>query len=124
MRKSDYILIAVLLAASLLGFLYFKSGSTNNKILIIRQDNAIVKRISLREVPAETKLELKVPDGTLEVHYDKTGAWVVESPCPDKVCMHQGKATKPGETVACVPEKVLLIIEAKEKEGEHDAILR
>lgn len=125
MRKSDYILIAALLLLSLIGFgaLTLRSNS-HNKILIIKQDNAVIKRIALKGIASETKLVLPVKDGSLELHYDRNGAWVVSSPCPDKICLHQGKITKTGETIACVPEQVLLTLETPEREAEHDAILR
>ena len=86
----------------------------------IYHDNAIVERIALKGVQAETKLSIPVKDGTIKIRYDKNGAWVESSPCPDKICVHQGKITKPGETAACVPEKVLLAIEEPAKEAEHE----
>jgi len=125
MRKADYLLVLVLVVLAILGYGFFalRSNSTN-KILIIKHDNTVVERIPLKGVTAETKLAINVQDGTLIVRYDKNGAWVEESPCPDKICQHQGKITKTGETVACVPEKVLLTIEEPQKEAEHDAILK
>ena len=125
MRKADYLLIIVMLIAAALGYgIFAMQGNSSNKILIIKHDNAIVERIPLKGITAETKLAINVQDGTLIVRYDKNGAWVEESPCPDKICIHQGKITKPGETVACVPEKVLLTIEEPQKEAEHDAVLK
>ena len=60
----------------------------------------------------------------LVIHYNKDGAWVESSPCPDKICIKEGRIQKPGETIACVPEKVLLTLQSAAKEREHDAILR
>src|SRR5574344_604571 len=123
MRKADYLVLVALVLIAALGYgLLALRGNSSNKILIIKHDNAIVERIALKGVQAETKLSIPVKDGTIKIRYDKNGAWVESSPCPDKICVHQGKITKPGETAACVPEKVLLAIEEPAKEAEHDAI--
>ena len=125
MRKADYLVLVALVLIAALGYgLLALRGNSSNKILIIKHDNAIVERIALKGVQAETKLSIPVKDGTIKIRYDKNGAWVESSPCPDKICVHQGKITKPGETAACVPEKVLLAIEEPAKEAEHDAILK
>jgi len=125
MRKADYLIVVILLIIAALGygFLMLKNNSSH-KILIIKHDNSVVERIALKNVRTETKLAIPVQDGTIIVRYDKNGAWVESSPCPDKICVHQGKITKTSETVACVPEKILLTIEEPEKEAEHDAILK
>ena len=125
MRKADYLVLVALVLIAALGYgLLALRGNSSNKILIIKHDNAIVERIALKGVQAETKLSIPVKDGTIKIRYDKNGAWVESSPCPDKICVHQGKITKPGETAACVPEKVLLAIEEPAKEAEHDAIVK
>ena len=125
MRKADYLVLVALVLIAALGYgLLALRGNSSNKILIIKHDNAIVERIALKGVQAETKLSIPVKDGTIIIRYDKNGAWVESSPCPDKICVHQGKITKPGETAACVPEKVLLAIEEPAKEAEHDAIVK
>ena len=125
MRKADYLVLVALVLIAALGYgLLALRGNSSNKILIIKHDNAIVERIALKGVQAETKLSIPVKDGTIKIRYDKNGAWVESSPCPDKICVHQGKITKPGETAACLPEKVLLAIEEPAKEAEHDAIIK
>ncbi len=125
MRKADYLVLVALVLIAAIGYgLLALRGNSSNKILIIKHDNAIVERIALKGVQAETKLSIPVKDGTIIIRYDKNGAWVESSPCPDKICVHQGKITKPGETAACVPEKVLLAIEEPAKEAEHDAIVK
>ena len=125
MRKADYLVLVALVLIAALGYgLLALRGNSSNKILIIKHDNSVVERIALKNVKTETKLAIPVQDGTIIVRYDKNGAWVESSPCPDKICVHQGKITKPGETAACVPEKVLLAIEEPAKEAEHDAIIK
>ena len=125
MRKNDYLLISFLLIVALVGyFIHSMGNSSNNKILLIQQDNKIIQRINLYSLKVATKLILPTVHGELILHYDKEGAWVESSPCPDKICIHQGKINKPGQTIACLPEKILLSLVSTEKEAEHDAIIR
>ena len=125
MRKTDYLLLTAIFLMALAGYLFFHTGDTKGaKLLIIQQDNKIVERIDLSKAKAETMVAIPVPDGTLTVMYDKNKAWVKSSPCPEKLCIHQGKISKAGQTIACLPEKVLLTITTPGKEAEQDAILR
>ena len=42
--------------------------------------------------------------------------------CPDKLCINQGKIAKTGQTIICLPNKVMVTI--KGEAGEYDAIVR
>lgn len=125
MRKNDVRLVLVLAVLAFVSWLFFHAfQSQENKVLVVRLDQQVIQRIELKKVTAETKLPVTVKDGELTVLYDREGASVISSPCPDKVCVHQGKITKAGQTIACVPEKVLVTLTTPEKENDHDAILR
>ncbi len=125
MRKTDYLLLTAICLIALAGYLFFHSSDTKAaKLLIIQHDNKIIQRIDLGKVKAETRLEIPVQDGTLTIMYDKNSAWVASSPCPEKLCVNQGKISKAGQTVACLPEKVLLTVTTPGKEAEYDAIIR
>ena len=38
-------------------------------------------------------------------------AWVSEANCPDKICMGMGKISRSGDFIACMPNRVLIIVE-------------
>lgn len=50
------------------------------------------------------------------------GVHISESYCPAKVCVHSGWAGRPGETIACLPNKLLVEIEGEDR--EYDAVIR
>lgn len=125
MRKNDFWLILALVVLALGSYFFFRSNtSAKDKVLVVKQDQQVLQRIELKKITAETKLIVPVADGELTILYDKDGARITSSPCPDKVCIHQGKITRSGQTIACVPEKVLVTITTAAKENDHDAILR
>lgn len=125
MRKNDFWLILVLLVLAAGSWFLFRSDSTaRDKVLVVRKDQQVLQRIELKKVTSETKLIVPVEHGELAIAYDREGGRVLSSPCPDQVCVHQGKITRSGQTIACVPEKVLVTLTTAAKENDHDAILR
>ena len=125
MRKNDFWLILVLLVLAAGSWFLFRSDSTaRDKVLVVRKDQQELQRIELKKVTSETKLIVPVEHGEMVIAYDREGGRVLSSPCPDQVCVHQGKITRSGQTIACVPEKVLVTITTAAKENDHDAILR
>ena len=125
MRKNDFWLILVLLVLAAGSWFLFRSDSTaRDKVLVVRKDQQVLQRIELKKVTSETKLIVPVEHGEMVIAYDREGGRVLSSPCPDQVCVHQGKTPRSGQTIACVPEKVLVTITTAAKENDHDAILR
>ena len=35
-------------------------------------------------------------------------AWVEDSPCPDKLCVHMPAVSRPGQWIACLPNRVFV----------------
>lgn len=125
MRKNDFRLLLVVTVLGLVSYVLFRADpGAKNKVLVVRRDQQVIQRIQLNKTTAEKKLLIPVADGEIALSYDKDGAKVLSSPCPDKVCIHQGRINHSGQTIACVPEKVLITITTAAKENEHDAILR
>ena len=85
--------------------LIYKNGQLIQQAAI-NQD----KIISVQTERGEMKIELKAADG----------ARILEANCPARICIHSGWIKRSGETVVCLPNKVLLEI-IGEKE-EYDAI--
>lgn len=58
-------------------------------------------------------------DVRIVVCMDKSGVWIKESSCPDKICLHTGKISHPGESIVCVPAGLLIEIVG----GETDYVI-
>jgi len=54
----------------------------------------------------------------IEIKADK-GARILDSDCPAKICVHTGWIRMPGETIVCLPNKILLEIQGTKE--EYDA---
>ena len=125
MRKSDKRLIIILAIACAATWVLLRSTDTRHgKVVLVRKDQKQMQRIDLNKVKGTARLPLAVDDGQLVIEYDQEGVRVLSSPCPDKVCVHQGKITRSGQTIACVPEKILITLISSDKEETHDAVVR
>jgi len=60
---------------------------------------------------ARRRLDLAGPTGRLTVAVDDGGVRVVESSCRHATCRRQGAIARPGELIACAPNRVVLRIE-------------
>jgi hypothetical protein len=92
------------------------SGADVSKAVVYR-DNKECGEFSLREsrvVNIEgTKMQLEIKDGHIRV---------LKSDCPKGVCVHQGFAGCAGESIVCLPNKML--VEIQSNNGSLDAVAR
>ena len=63
----------------------------------------------------------KGPLGSTRVEIGETGVRILDSPCPDKLCIHMGIVDGPGQWIACLPNRVFVRIKGKE-ESPVDAV--
>lgn len=59
-------------------------------------------------------------DGHNKVVIADGEVWMEEADCPDKLCISQGKISKPGQTIICLPNKVMVTI--KGGKSEYDGV--
>lgn len=103
MKKRDcYLAAAILILAGFLwtvtGFLRKEEGST----LRISVDNEIYGTYSLLEDQEITIGETNV------CRIENREAVMISGQCPDQVCVHSNPISKKGETIICMPNRVVL----------------
>ena len=110
-RKSDLILIAVLIVAALiLGGIWMATRDEGACAIVTVNGDEVEK------LPLNKDTEIRIGD---EENYNivviKDGvAYVSEASCPDKVCVKTGKISLTGETIVCLPNKMTVKIEGGE----------
>ena len=118
MKKSDIILIGLLLLLSLMAFgtvtLYSK--------LSTREPEAVVflKGEEKGHYPLSDNITLEIPqeDGTYNIFIIQDGkADMIEASCPDKVCVRQHPVSGQGESLVCLPNQVVVEIQNGQEEG-------
>ncbi len=109
-RKTDIILILVLLAGGIF-FLLRTRMSPGGDTVVIRVDNEAIASFPLKENRTYTvSNEL----GTNTIVIEDGMAYVTCADCPDRICESMGKISKPGEVIVCLPHR--LIVEVTDEE--------
>ena len=105
MTRNDLILIAVLIIFSLAPLaIDFDSGK---KFALIKVNGEVVRKIYLT---VEETFTIETGGGKNIVEIKNGAVRVTEADCPDKICVRRGAIKNLGETIACVPHKVLIEI--------------
>jgi len=65
---------------------------------------------------AKNQQYVYAPDATtrMTINVEHNKVCIVESSCPNKVCVHSGWIEMPGSTLVCVPNHVVITIEGKQ----------
>lgn len=119
--RNDIILIASILIASLLIFVIIRSLHEPGEKVVIYVDGETVCTYSLSD---EVKVKIDgYNGGRNELRISGRTAYMTDASCPDKLCVHQGKADRVGESIVCLPNRVVVSIEGKDESG-YDAVTR
>lgn len=106
MTRNDLILIAVLIIFSLVPLVPSSQFLVPNHA-VIKVDGVIIRKFDL-SIDENFTLETSGGKNIVEI---KSGAVsVIAADCPDKICIRSGAIKNVGETIACVPHKVLIEI--------------
>ena len=109
--KGDIVLIASLIVISLVMFVFSFSG--NEKLIAeIYVDGNKAHSIALSEVTES----YTVNENYCQLLIENDGVSFVFSDCGDKLCIKKGKLKRQGDTMACVPEKVVVILKSDSKQ--------
>lgn len=118
MKKADLYLISILVTVALLLCLgYYQKYQKKGDVVRICIDNQDFKTLSL-EKDCEYIIPTPGHHNTLVI---KNGfAYISDADCPDKLCVHQKKISHVGETLVCLPHKVIVSIEGEP--SNHESI--
>ena len=121
MRKNDVILICVILIAGLLSFggfhLYQMTKTKADSLVRVTVDGAVYGEYPLSE---DTEVVIEDGDGSFNKLVIKAGyADITEADCPDRICVNHLHVHYTGETIVCLPNKVVVEIVGGE-ENEID----
>lgn len=121
MKKADFILIgavAAVVAVLFLGLYVFNSGSGD--YVQIEVDGAVTETFSLNE---DISFEIKSDNGTNTLVISDGSAVMTQADCPDGICANHKPINKTGESIICLPHKVVVtVINDKSNDNDIDAV--
>ncbi|MBN1881614.1 MAG: NusG domain II-containing protein [Deltaproteobacteria bacterium] len=106
MKKKDilFIIIVAALIAAAFGIFQVVLPSQGREI-VIEEGNELVGVFPLEE---ERIIEVQGPLGISTVVIENGEAYMLDSPCPNKVCIAMGHISEPGDTIICIPNRVYI----------------
>lgn len=120
MTRADRLIIALLAALALVAWPLASAaaGAEGSSVVMAGPDGQSVVALS---TDAEYHVSGRVSDVTVRVA--DGSVCVVESACPDQICVRTGAVGAAGEVIACVPNGVVVRI-GGERADELDARIR
>ena len=117
----DLILVAVLLVAAIVLFFGLRSlqarDTGTGAQAVVTVDGKEIGRYPLKKNGT-----FPLNGGTNILVVENGEAWVSEANCPDKVCMGMGKISRNGEFIACLPNRLLVVVEGAAEDSPVDGM--
>ena len=110
--KREFLLAGIVLLISALLFLwnhfFFSKPAAVVEISI---DGMATQTLDLWK---DQELDIEGADGGHNHLVIENGeAWISEASCPDKICIHQGKISRDGEIIVCLPNRITVRISGR-----------
>ena len=117
----DLIIAGVLLLAALALFFLMRSRQARDTgsgaQAVVTVDGQEVGRYPLRKSGT-----FPLNGGSNILVVENGEAWVSDADCPDKVCMGMGKISRNGEFIACLPNRLLIVVEGAAEQSPVDGM--
>lgn len=119
-KKGDIIIIAAVLCISALLFLCINIFSSGGSYANIEVNGSIVAALPLG---SDTIYDVEIDGRVTNVVEIKNGyASVISADCPDKICVNHRSISKRGESIICLPNKVIVTVESNSSKEEVDGV--
>lgn len=122
MRRGDLIVLVLVLIVVLAGiYLYFLRPPAPPDAQIVIQVNGEDRHyFPLYAKGRDENIEIQGVQGITIVHLGEDRVWVVDSACPDKICVHTGWTNSSAKPIACLPNRVIVKIVGGDGDRDFD----
>lgn len=121
MKKADFIIIAVVaVIAGILVFFLFGVNNDSGAYVQVEVDGSVVETLPLDE---DAVREIETDNDGRNVLVIKDGkAEMSEANCPDGICTNHYKIYRNGDSIICLPHKVVVTVVNENDADEIDAV--
>ena len=111
MKKGDKILIICIIVMLIIAITIIISGILlgrgEKKIAVVTQDGNEILELPLE---TDTKESIIVGDYKNEIVVSDGYVYMKEANCPDLICVNKGKIRNVGDSIVCLPHKLVISI--------------
>ena len=122
-KRNDIILATAILIIAVAGLLFFNATKENGSFVVVKIDG--VEKYSYSITDNITKEIITGENGeytnTLVIKDGKVS--VSTANCPDKICVGHREISFVGETIVCLPHKVVIEIQKEENNQSLDVVV-
>lgn len=126
LKKLDIVIIILLFILSFTpNIIFSKTIHNSNKLIYasIKVDGKLYDNLPLSTNKGEKKLNIKSSSGNNSILIRDNTIKVISADCKDDLCVKQGEISKVGESIVCLPHKLIIEIKGDEKDSSSDMIL-
>ena len=103
LKKGDFLIIGTVAAIFILSVVFIFSFSNQGSRVVIKQNNEIIYNQSINQNDT-------VDTGSNIVIIKDGVVFMNEADCKNQICVKSGKISKKGESIVCLPNKVIVEI--------------
>ncbi len=121
MKKADFIVIGVVLAVvAVLVFVLYGLNGDSGKYVQVEVNGEVIETFELDD-EVEKQYDFDGDTNTLQIKDGK--ASVIEANCPDGICSNHMPISRAGESIICLPHKmVVTVLDKVDNDSEIDAV--
>lgn len=122
-KKWDIIIIIFLICLSFIPEIIFgvaMGKNYNGTYAEITLDGKPYKKILLSEHRGKEEFDIKTKYGYNKVEINDQSIRILDADCPDKICVHSGFISEPGQILVCLPHKLMIEIKSSNNEKNLD----
>lgn len=124
MRVGDVVVVVVVVAASVVSMLaiaHARTGARGGEA-IVEVDGREVHRFVLSDGQPRREIRVEGANGPSTLVIEDGKARMVRSTCRDKICIGMGWVDSSGQSVVCLPNRVVIRIVGSRKPSGVDAV--
>ena len=110
MKKKDLVLIAVVLLLAVVSFLFLHVQGSKDAGSVRVTVDGVEKGI----FPLNQDDEISINNGTNTIVISDGEVDMIDADCPDHICVDHKPISKNGESIICLPNKVVVEIQSSE----------
>lgn len=114
--RADIVLIGLLIIMAFISYIViFNFMSKHGDVVEVYSQSKLIKRVPL---DTDTEFEVKIDNHVNVVRVENGFVFMLDADCPDKLCKKQGKIRNSGETIICLPNKIVIRVEAEKQNSD------
>lgn len=121
-RKDVIIMIIAVVALLLFIACYISTRGNGNTVIITHNGKELNSRYPIN---IDRTIMIKNEDGkvTNVICIENGKVYMKSADCPDHICIHQGKKCKDGESITCLPNRVVVEVKGSDR-SEMDTMTK